>query len=437
MIVLTRPLRIDTPRAFLPLLNPARYKGTYGGRGGAKSHFFAELLIERCIMQQTRWACIREVQNSLKESVQQLLVDKAEKFGVGSSFKAVDGELRGPNKSLILFKGMHHYNAETIKSLEGYDGAWVEEAQTFSEKSLRMLRPTIRKEDSELWFSWNPRHDTDAVDAFLRGRAKPKGAIVLPVSWKDNPWFPDVLRAEKDHDYETDPDMADHVWGGGYEIISEGSYYAKWIARAESEGRIGKYPYDKRYAVDTSWDIGVDDYNAVWLFQNDGVKAWAIGYDETNGEGPETIIARALPKEYRYGTHYFPHDIRNREWGAGARSRLEIVRDLGLKNIHVGIPNGPEDRVAAGRKLLPVMAFDTATAHGVRRLRNYKRKLNQVNGTYGGPERDENTHGADAYGEFAINCPITPKAIPPKPVDPSDLNRWNRGPKTSNDWMTA
>jgi phage terminase large subunit len=431
-------LRIETPRAYKRLLEPARYKGAYGGRGGAKSHFFAEALIERCIMGPTRWACIREVQNSLKESVQQLLVDKADKFGVASAFKAVDGELRGPNNSLIIFKGMHHYNAETIKSLEGYDGAWVEEAQTFSAKSLRMLRPTIRKDNSELWFSWNPRHDTDAVDAFLRGPNKPKDAIVLPVSWKDNPWFPGVLRDEKDHDYATDPDMANHVWGGGYEIISEGAYYAKLVAKAESDGRVGHFPHDRNLATDTAWDLGVDDYTSVWLIQNDGVKCWAIGYYETSGEGPETIIPAALPKEYRYGIHYFPHDIKNREWGAGAKSRLETVRELGLKNINIGIPNDPEDRVNAVRRLLPIMAFDQAATAGLRRLRGYKRRRIETLGVYGGPLHDENSHGADAFGEYAINCPIVPKIAPAKPKDPPDLNRWNRGQQGSgNDWITA
>jgi phage terminase large subunit len=428
-------LRVECPRAFKPLLSPARYKGAYGGRGGAKSHFFAERLVLRCLERPTRWACIREVQNSLKESVQQLLLDKVSKFGLDRSFKPVEGELRGPNNSLVIFKGMHHYNSETIKSLEGYDGAWVEEAQTFSERSLRMLRPTIRKEESELWFSWNPRHDNDPVDDFLRGPKKPPGAVVIAVSWKDNPWFPEVLHDEMRHDYATDPDMAAHVWGGSYEIISEGAYYAKLLAQAESDGRVGHFEYDPKYPVDTAWDLGVDDYNAVWLIQNDGVKAWAIGYDETSGEGPETIIPRALPKEYKYGRHFFPHDIRNRDWGAGARSRLEIVRGLGLTNVGVGIANGPEDRIAATRKLLPLMAFDSKCALGVKRLRNYRRKFNESLGVYSGPLHDEASHGSDAMGEYAINCQIIRKAAPVKSSNPPDLDRWRSKPQGTSAWV--
>lgn len=388
-------------------------------------------------MQPTRAVCIREIQNTIKESVRQLLVDKIAKFGVGDQFECLDTEIRGQNGSLIIFKGMQHYNAESIKSLEGYDIAWVEEAQTLSAKSLKMLRPTIRKDDSELWFSWNPRHDDDAVDFLLRGPNVPAGSIVRKVGWQDNPWFPDVLIAEKDFDYAADPDTADHVWGGGYEIIGEGAYYAKFIAKAEAENRVGDFPYNPQFKVDTAWDLGVDDYTAVWLIQNDGVKAWAIGYYETSGEGPETIIPAALPDKYKYGTHYFPHDIRNREWGAGARSRLEIVRGLGLVDIRTGIANGPEDRIAATRRLLPVMAFDKAAMFGMKRLRNYSRKKNESMNVYTGPLHDENSHGADAFGEYAINAPVTPKRAPPKTNNPPDLNRWRKSGNTESDWRTA
>src|SRR5690349_5238032 len=144
-------IRVEVPRKLKPLLYPKRYKGAYGGRGGAKSHFFAEQIILRCMVRQTRVVCIREVQNSIKDSVRQLLVDKIEKLGVGKLFDALETEIRGPHGSLIVFKGMQSYNADNIKSLEAYDLAWVEEAQTFSQHSLDLLRPTLRKDDSELW----------------------------------------------------------------------------------------------------------------------------------------------------------------------------------------------------------------------------------------------------------------------------------------------
>jgi phage terminase large subunit len=249
-------LQIDTPRAFKPLLFPKRYKGAYGGRGSGKSHFFAEALIERALMQPGfRAVCIREVQNTIKESVRQLLLDKIEKFGLGAFFQAIEGEIRGQNGSLIIFRGMQHYNADGIKSLEGYDVAWVEEAQTLSQKSLDLLRPTIRKPGSEIWFSWNPESEDDPVDKFFR-MATRNDAVVVNVNWDSNPWFPDVLKAEKDEDYRLDPEKAAHIWGGEYNIITEGSYFARLLAEAQSQGRIGEYRYDPAVPVETAWDIG-------------------------------------------------------------------------------------------------------------------------------------------------------------------------------------
>ena len=181
-------LRLEVPRKLKPLLQRARYKGAYGGRGGAKSHFFAEQIILRCFLGPTRAVCIREIQNSIKDSVKQLLADKIAKLGLQSEFEVLEAEIRGPNGSIIIFKGMQSYNAANIKSLEAYDIAWVEEAQTLSQASLDMLRPTLRKPGSELWFSWNPRYKTDPVDQFFRKRP-PENSITVSINWSDHPWF--------------------------------------------------------------------------------------------------------------------------------------------------------------------------------------------------------------------------------------------------------
>lgn len=421
------------PRALKPLLQPARYKGAHGGRGGAKSHFFAEELVLRCYLRPTRAVCIREVQNSLKESVRQLLVDKIRKFDLGHAFDVLDAEIRGPGGSLIIFRGMQSYNAETIKSLEGYDVAWVEEAQTLSAVSLRMLRPTIRKPGSELWFSWNPRHDTDAVDALLRGPHRPRNAVVVPVGWQDNPWLPDELRQEKDDDYAADPEMADHVWGGGYQVVSEGAYYARLIAAAEKEGRIGAFPHRHGRPVRTAWDLGVDDYTAVWFVQDDGLVPTVVDYYEATGDGAEQVVEACLPEllpdahaaargviglgrttPWRYREHLLPHDVRNREWGAGGRSRVQVLHGLGVKPLRIGAAQGPEERIAASRALLPLVRFnDTPRVRlGLKRLRRYSRKRNEAMQTYGGPLHDENSHGADAFGEYAVNCGLLPEVRP-------------------------
>lgn len=438
----TRTLRTEVPRKLAPLLHPARYKGAHGGRGGGKSHFFAEQLILRCYREPTRAVCIREVQNSIRDSVRQLLVDKIAKFGLEPWFECLETEIRSKNGSLIIFRGMQAYNAENIKSLEAYDLAWVEEAQSLSEVSLRMLRPTIRKDGSEMWFSWNPRHDTDAVDKLLRGADKPKDAIVVEINWQDNPWLSPVLRDEMVRDYEADPEMADHVWGGNYQIVSEGAYYAKLIAAAEKQGRVGNFPHDPSRPVHTSWDLGVDDATAIWFWQEDGLKATVIDYYEASGDGADDIVAAALPeifkappweerfvgwsadmalrtlgrsKPYRYADHYFPHDIKMREWGVGGRSRIETMVGLGVRGIRKGVAVNPADRIAAARRLLPMTYFHASprVEQGLKKLRRYRRKWNDALNSYTTPLHDENSHAADAFGEFAINCSI--QAPLPKP----------------------
>ena len=213
----------------MPLLEPARYKGIHGGRGSGKSHFWAESLIERCVMfPGTRWACIREVQKSLEQSVKRLLEDKIEGLGVSHLFEVKQFEIGTPGGGVIIFQGMQNHTADSIKSLEGFDGAWVEEAQSLSQRSLDLLRPTIRKDGSELWFSWNPNQESDPIDAFLRGPAPYPGSIVVQANFSDNPWFPDVLHSEMEYDRGRDPDKYAHVWLGGYIQNSEARVFQNW-----------------------------------------------------------------------------------------------------------------------------------------------------------------------------------------------------------------
>jgi len=214
----------------LPLLNPARYKGAHGGRGSGKSHFFAEMLIEEHIAKPNQSSvCVREVQLSLNQSVKRLLAMKIEELGVGSYFDVQDKQIRSKHgDGLIIFQGMQNHTADSIKSLEGYDRAWVEEAQSLSQHSLDLLRPTIRKPNSELWFSWNPRKAEDPVDALLRGDTPPPDSTVVEVNYADNPWFPDVLREEMEYDRSRDPDKYAHVWLGKYLQNSEAQVFKNW-----------------------------------------------------------------------------------------------------------------------------------------------------------------------------------------------------------------
>lgn len=244
-------LRIETPHVFVPLLQPSRYKGIYGGRGGAKSHHFAEMLLERCLLKPTRGVCVREVQQSLEQSVKRLLEDKIKSLGLGSKFQVMHAHIEAPQNGVIIFRGMKDATAESIKSLEGYDVAWVEEAQSLSQRSLDLLRPTIREKGSELWFSWNPRHKTDPVE-FLRSEDPPPDSIVVGTSYRDNPWFPDVLRADMEYDRRRDPEKYQHVWEGGYERHSEARVFKNW--------RVEEFetPADTMFYFGGDWGFSVD-----------------------------------------------------------------------------------------------------------------------------------------------------------------------------------
>lgn len=247
-----RKLQLETPRVFLPLLEYSRYKGVHGGRGSGKSHFFAEALIEQCLLEKTNAVCVREVQKSLEQSVKRLLEDKIAAMGVGHLFDIQKAEIKGPYGGLIIFSGMQNHTADSIKSLEGYDIAWVEEAQSLSQYSLDLLRPTIRKDGSELWFSWNPKNDTDPVDMLLRGEKPPKDSIVVEANYTDNPWFPDVLREEMEYDRKRDPDKYQWVWCGKYQKNSEARVFRNWTVE-EFEA-----PKGATFRQGADWGFSVD-----------------------------------------------------------------------------------------------------------------------------------------------------------------------------------
>jgi len=221
-------LVIETPPVFEPLLGASRYKGAWGGRGSGKSHFFAELLIERNIMERVDSVCIREVQRTLNQSVKKLIEAKIEALNVGAYFEVQDKRIKSRHGGVTIFEGMQNHTADSIKSLEGFDIAWVEEAQSLSQRSLDLLRPTIRKPYSELWFSWNPNLETDPVDVLLRGEHPPPDSVVVRVNYRDNPRLPEVLRHELEYDQKRDPDKFAHVWLGEYQRNSEARVFKNW-----------------------------------------------------------------------------------------------------------------------------------------------------------------------------------------------------------------
>ena len=247
-------LQLKTPEWALPLLEASRYKGAWGGRGSGKSHMFAEMMLEEHIMNQAQSSvCVREIQKSLNQSVKRLLEMKIQEMNAGAYFEVQDAVIKSKKADgRIIFQGMQNHTADSIKSLEGYDRAWVEEAQSLSQTSLDLLRPTIRKPGSELWFTWNPRQASDPVDLLLRGPTPPKDANVIKVNYADNPWFPSVLKDEMEYDRRRDPDKYQHVWRGEYLQNSESRVFRNW--------RIEDFdaPPDAIHRLGADWGFSVD-----------------------------------------------------------------------------------------------------------------------------------------------------------------------------------
>lgn len=244
----------EAPRVFRPLLDPARYKGAWGGRGSGKSHFFAELLIALSANEKIDAVCVREVQRSLAQSVKKLLEAKIQERGLGAHFNVLQTHIESDQGGVIIFQGLQNHTAESIKSLEAFDVAWTEEAQSLSQRSLDLLRPTIRKEGSELWFSWNPNEATDPVDMLLRGEHPPPDAVVIEANYRDNPWLPSVLKDELEYDQKRDPDKFAHVWLGKYQTRGEARVFKNYVVEEfeRPAGTIYRLGADWGYSVDPS-----------------------------------------------------------------------------------------------------------------------------------------------------------------------------------------
>jgi phage terminase large subunit len=245
-------IRIPVAEKFLPLLASKRYKGAHGGRGSGKSHFFGELWLDESIRERLDYVCIREVQKDLRFSVKRLLESKIEYYNAGGYFEVQDQIIKSKLGGVTIFEGMQRHTADSMKSLEGFDRAYCEESHMLSQRSLDLLRPTIRKAASELWFSWNPNNASDPVDALLRSSNPPPDSIVVEANFADNPWFPAELRKEMEYDRARDPEKYAHIWLGQYQKNSEARVFRNWkIEEFERPaGTIFRLGADWGYAID-------------------------------------------------------------------------------------------------------------------------------------------------------------------------------------------
>ncbi len=432
-------LRVRVPAKLQPLLKPCRYKGAYGGRGGAKSHFFAEQIVIKCLTQQTRVVCIREVQNSIQQSVRQLIVDKIIGLQLEPAFTVLDSEIRGKNGSLIVFRGMQSYNAANIKSLEGFDIAWVEEAQTLSQHSLDLLRPTLRKPGSELWFSWNPQYKTDSVDKFFR-KNPPSNAISVMINWSDNPWFKDTpLYMDMLNDYANDPDKAEHVWGGAYGS-SQGAILARWVNEAERDGRIATiFPDKKGPPIIVSSDLGFRDTAGWWYWQPVLGGANALLYDADHGLDADDWIPRIQANIAKLGVKlgkiWLPHDAKHKTFQSKRTSQQRFQAAFGHGSIGIVPISRIADRIEAARTFIKQCAFDKEHCEtGLDGLRAWEYEYNDDDGVFSKePLHNWASHPADAY---SYGCQVLQEHKPAQADKPIDVRNaqtleeiWNSTPK--------
>jgi len=420
-------LDLKTAGVFVPLLAPARYKGAWGGRGSGKSHFFAEKLIDDSYCERGLLSvCIREVQSSLRDSAKRLIEAKLAQYKLGEAhgFKIYREAIRTPGDGIIIFQGMQDHNAESIKSLEGFGRAWVEEAQALSPRSLALLRPTIRAPGSELWFAWNPRHRTDPVDAMLRGPQLPTGAVVVRANWSDNKWFTAELEQERLDCLRMSPDQYDHVWEGGYARSVAGAYYAAQLAEARESGRIGRVRADPLMTLRAIFDIGGTgakaDAAAIWIAQYVGREIRWLDYYEAQGQPLATHVAWLRANGYGAALCVLPHDgaTADRVHDASYESALrqagfavQVIRNQGK-----GAANF---RIEAARRLFPNMWFDEAKcAAGLEALGAYHERRDEARGIGLGPAHDWASHAADAFGLGAVayQRPREPKPVRDRPI---------------------
>lgn len=403
----------EFPEKLQCLFQPMRYKVLYGGRGAGRSWNVARALLLIGTGRAIRVLCCRELQNSIAESVHKVLSDQITALGLDHFYDVQVAKIIGKNGTTFSFEGIKN-NAAKIKSYEGIDYCWVEEANKVSKASWDFLDPTIRKEwprnwrelgmakpefESEIWITFNPELETDyTYKNFVLN--PPKNAFVVKMNWRDNPWFPEVLRKQMLETKERDPDAYLNIWEGNTIQALNGAVYAKELRLAVEEGRIGKVPWDRETPVDTFWDLGRRDHTCIWFAQKVAMQYRVLAYFEGSQEDIHYYLQECQRRPYTYGTFYLPHDGKAKTLGT-KRSIEEIVRASG-RVVKVLPRLSKVDGINAARIIFPNCWFDEKNCEmGIERLRHYKFRV--IDGQLSKePLHDENSDGADAFRTLAV-----------------------------------
>ena len=393
---------ISLPKAFKELLPPSRYKIFWGGRGSGKSWAFATaLLLLGAGTKPKRILCAREIQRSIRDSVHSLLVDRIKALGLHNFYQIQQNEIRGRNGTQIIFAGLWQ-NVDNIKSIEAIDYVWIEEANVVSENSWRTLIPSIRKEGSEIWASFNPALKSDPVfQRFVMN--EPPNSVVKKVSWRDNPWVTRELKDEMEHLKEYDYEEYLHVYEGELKQFADGAIYAKQLKKARDEGRIDWLPVESA-PVHTFWDLGRNDTTAIWFMQHIGHAYRFIDYYEHRLVDLDHYANVLRDKDYVYGTHYLPHDAEHKVLGSNNRSRREILEGLGVTpSVTVPRIDSVENGIAMVRDVFSKCFFHAENCEiGLNALANYQYVWDERYDTFRqSPLHNWASNGSDAFRMFA------------------------------------
>jgi len=378
------------------LFKPSRYKVLQGGRGGAKSWGIARALLIKGAKEPMRILCAREFMTSMRDSVHKLLCDQIQALGLLGFYEITQASIRGQNGTEFAFAGLKN-NIANIKSYEGVDVCWVEEAQTVSRLSWNVLIPTIRKEKSEIWISFNPELETD--ETYQRFVANPpEDCISIKINWSDNPWFPETLRLEKDSLKARDLEAYNQVWEGLCRKSVDGAIFGKELQQAELDGRLTRVPYDATKPVHAIFDLGWADSTSIWFLQFVGMETRLIRYIEDSQQTMSHYLATMQTYGYVYDTIWLPHDAQNKTLAAAGRTIEDIVRAAGYKTQI--LPKVPIlDSINAARTIFPSCYFDREhAADGINCLRHYRYEVDPETKQFSRtPLHDHYSHGADAF----------------------------------------
>lgn len=396
-------MSIEFPAKLQCLFKPKRLKVLHGGRGSGKSWAVARALLIIGAQKPMRILCAREIQKSIKDSVHRLLSDQIQAMGLGAFYEVLETEIRGNNGTLFLFAGLAQHTVESIKSFEGVDIVWPEEAQVVTKRSWDVLTPTIRKDGSEIWITLNPDMETDETyKRFVLGRPdESDDAYVIQMNWRDNHWFPAVLEKERQDTLNRDPENYQNIWEGQPKRVAEGAIYRHEVVRMIEEKRVRPVPYDPILRVHTVWDLGWNDAMTIGLWQRQSSEVRCIGYIEDSHRTLDSYIAQLEKHPYRWGTDFIPHDGRARNTQTG-KSTEEALQAMG-RNVKVLPQLDIEEGIKAARMMFPRVYLDDEKTQRLQEcLKRYQRAINQATREPAGPLHDEHSHGADMFRYTAM-----------------------------------